>query len=248
MAKTILITGGSQGIGRATALLAAQKGYAVVVNYLRHAAAAEQAVAQILASGGQAIAWQADVGQEKEVVKMFEAIDRQFGHLDALVNNAAIIEPQMKLEAMSAARLEKVLNTNVVGSFLCAREAIKRMSVAKGGRGGSIVNVSSIAARLGSPFEYIDYAASKGAIDTLTTGLSKEVAAEGIRVNAVRPGMIYTDIHAKAGDPHRVSRLESAVPMQRGGQPEEVAQAILWLLSDEASYVTGAVVEVGGGR
>lgn len=248
MAKTILITGGSQGIGRATALLAAQKGYTVVVNYVRHAAAAEQTVAQILASGGQAIAWQADVGRETEVVQMFEAIDRQFGHLDALVNNAAIIEPQMKLEAMSAARLEKVLNTNVVGSFLCAREAIKRMSVAKGGRGGGIVNVSSIAARLGSPFEYIDYAASKGAIDTLTTGLSKEVAAEGIRVNAVRPGMIYTDIHAKAGDPGRVSRLESAVPMQRGGQPEEVAQAILWLLSDEASYVTGAVVEVGGGR
>ncbi len=248
MAKTFLITGGSQGIGKATALLAAQKGYWVVVNYARNTAAAEETVAQILAAGGQAIAIRADISEEEEVLQMFQQIDGQCGPLHALVNNAAIIEPQMKVVDMSAARISKLLSVNVVGSILCAREAIKRMSTAHGGAGGAIVNVSSRAAQLGSPFEYVDYAASKGAIDSFTIGLSKEVAAEGIRVNAVRPGLIYTDIHAKAGEPGRVARLEHAVPMLRGGQPEEVAETILWLLSAEASYVTGTFVEVSGGR
>ena len=248
MHKTVLITGGSQGIGKATAILAAQKGYAVVINFANNASAAQETVAQITETGGRAVAIQADISKEAEVLRMFEQMDEQFGPLDALVNNAGIIQPQIKVVDMHAERILQVLSTNVLGSFLCAREAIKRMSIAKGGKGGAIVNLSSIAARLGSPFEYVDYAASKGAVDAFTIGLSKEVAAEGIRVNCVRPGLIYTDIHAKGGEPNRVARLESSVPMLRGGQAEEVAQAVLWLLSAEASYVTGAFVDVSGGK
>ncbi len=248
MTKNILITGGAQGIGKATAILAAQKGYRVIINYAQNVAAAQSTLAQILDSGGMALTIQADISKEADVVRMFTQIREQVGYLDALVNNAAILEPQMKVVDMDAARISKVLLTNVMGSILCAREAIKTMSVSRGGTGGAIVNISSIAARLGSPFEYVDYAASKGAIDTFTLGLSKEVAAEGIRVNCVRPGVIHTDIHAKAGEPDRVARVAASIPMLRGGQPEEIAQAVLWLLSEEASYVTGALVDVGGGR
>lgn len=244
----MLITGGSQGIGRATALLAAQKGYTVMVNFAQNKKAAEETLAQIRAIGGKAIAIQADISKEDEVMRMFEQIDEQFGPLNALVNNAGIVGTQTKVVDMGVERMSNILSVNVLGSFLCAREAIKRMSTLNGGPGGSIVNVSSIAARIGAPFEYVDYASSKGAIDTFTMGLSKEVAMEGIRVNCVRPGLIHTDIHAKGGEANRVSRLAGAVPMQRGGQAEEVAQAILWLLSDEASYVTGAFIDVSGGR
>jgi len=248
MTKNILITGGAQGIGKATAILAAQKCYRVIINYAKNVAAAQSTLAQILDSGGMALTIQADISKEADVVRMFTQIREQVGYLDALVNNAAILEPQMRVVDMDADRISKVLLTNVMGSILCAREAIKIMSVSRGGTGGAIVNISSIAARLGSPFEYVDYAASKGAIDTFTLGLSKEVAAEGIRVNCVRPGVIHTDIHAKAGEPDRVARVASSIPMLRGGQPEEIAQAVLWLLSEEASYVTGALVDVGGGR
>lgn len=248
MTKTLLITGSSQGIGKATALLAAQKNYTVIVNYAQNEAAAAATVAQILKAGGKAMAIQADISKEIEVLRMFQQIDETYGTLDALVNNAAIIAPQMNVSEMTAERITRVLSVNILGSMLCAREAVKRMSKSRGGKGGAIVNLSSIASRLGSPFEYVDYAASKGAIDAFTTGLSKEVAAEGIRVNCVRPGLIYTDIHAKAGEANRVSRLETTVPMLRGGQAEEVAQAILWLLSEEASYVSGAFVDVSGGR
>ena len=248
MNKIILITGGSQGIGRATAIQAAKKGYAVVINYAHNLDAAEETLAQILNIGGKVWAIQADISKEAEVVRMFEKIRSDCGYLDALVNNAGILLPQMKVADMTADRITNILSVNVLGSFLCAREAIRIMGISKGGRGGAIVNVSSIAARLGSPFEYVDYAASKGAIDTFTIGLSKEVASDGIRVNGVRPGMIYTDIHAKGGEPSRVSRLASTIPMERGGQPEEVANAILWLLSEEASYATGTILDVSGGR
>ena len=248
MKKVILITGGSEGIGAATAFLAARQGYIVCVNYRQNHAAAEKVVAGIRQEGGQAFAFQADISDEKQVENLFKTIDEQVGVITALVNNAGIIEPQQKLVDMSAARIRKVFDTNVIGSFLCAREAIKRMSVKNNGSGGSIVNVSSAAARIGAPFEYIDYAATKGAIDTMTIGLSKEVAEEKIRVNGVRPGIIHTEIHAKAGEPGRVERLKENVPMKRGGQPDEVANAILWLLSDEASYITGTIVDVSGGR
>lgn len=248
MKKTLLITGGSQGIGQATAIMAAQKGYAVIVNFAQNTAAAEETIAQILEAGGDAISIQADISKEEDVLQMFKQIDAKYGRLDALVNNAGIVGPQTKVVDMSAERIHNILSINVLGSFLCAREAVKRMSVSKGGQGGSIVNLSSIAARLGSPFEYVDYAASKGAIDAFTLGLSKEVATEGIRVNCVRPGLIHTNIHAKGGEVNRVSRLAGSVPMQRGGQATEVAQAILWLLSEEASYVTGAFIDVSGGR
>lgn len=248
MNKIILITGGSQGIGRATAIQAAKKGYAVVINYAHNLDAAEETLAQILNIGGKAWAIQADISKEAEVVRMFEQIRADCGYLDALVNNAGILLPQMKVADMTADRITNILSVNVLGSFLCAREAIKIMGISKGGRGGAIVNVSSIAARLGSPFEYVDYAASKGAIDTFTIGLSKEVASDGIRVNGVRPGMIHTDIHAKGGEPSRISRLANTIPMERGGQPEEIANAILWLLSEEASYATGTILDVSGGR
>jgi NAD(P)-dependent dehydrogenase (short-subunit alcohol dehydrogenase family) len=246
--NTLLVTGGSRGIGAAMAHLAAQRGYTVCITYLRNQAAAEAVVAGIIAHGGRALAIAADVCVEREVVRLFEQIDAQVGPVAALVNNAGILEQQMRVDQMDAARLQRIFITNIVGPFLCAREAVRRMSTAYGGAGGAIVNVSSGAARLGAPGEYVDYAASKGAIDTFTIGLAKEVATEGIRVNAVRPGVIYTEIHASGGEPQRVERVKAAVPMQRGGQAEEVARAILWLLSDEASYITGACLDVTGGR
>jgi NAD(P)-dependent dehydrogenase (short-subunit alcohol dehydrogenase family) len=244
----ILVTGGGRGIGAATARLAAQRGYAVCITYLQNKAAADAVVDDIAASGGRALAIAADVAVERAVTQLFEQIDAQLGPVTALVNNAGILDQQMRVDRMDAARLQRVFATNVIGPFLCAREAVRRMSTRYGGAGGSIVNVSSGAARLGAPGEYVDYAASKGAVDTFTVGLAKEVATEGIRVNAVRPGVIYTEIHALGGEPERVERVKHTVPMQRGGQAEEVARAILWLLSDEASYVTGACLDVTGGR
>jgi NAD(P)-dependent dehydrogenase (short-subunit alcohol dehydrogenase family) len=248
MDKVMLITGASRGIGAATAQLAARRGYAVCLNYRQRADAAEQLAQRIRQAGGRAITVAADVADEKQVAALFAAIDREFGRLDVLVNNAGMLERQMRLEEMDAARLQRVFATNVLGSFLCAREAIKRMSTAHGGRGGAIVNLSSVAARLGAPHEYIDYAAAKAAIDAMTIGLAKEVAAEGIRVNAVRPGVVYTDIHASGGEPDRVERVRASVPMARGGQPEEIAEAVLWLASDQASYTSGALLDVAGGR
>ena len=248
MPKILLVTGGSRGIGAATARLAGQRDYTVCITYLHNQAAAETVVADITASGGSALAIAADVSVEPEVVRLFEYIDAHVGPVSALVNNAGILEQQMRVDQMDGARLQRIFTTNIVGPFLCAREAVRRMSSRYGGTGGAIVNVSSGAARLGAPDEYVDYAASKGAIDTFTIGLAKEVANEGIRVNAVRPGVIYTEIHARGGEPQRVDRVKASVPMQRGGQVEEVAHAILWLLSDEASYITGACLDVAGGR
>jgi NAD(P)-dependent dehydrogenase (short-subunit alcohol dehydrogenase family) len=245
---SILITGGSRGIGAATAQLAAAQGYAVCLSYLSNRAAADEVVEAIRDCGGKALAVQADVALEADVLRLFETVDREFGCLAGLVNNAGILERQMRVAEMDAARLARVFAANVGGSFLCAREAVRRMSTRRGGNGGAIVNVSSIAARLGGPNEYVDYAASKGAIDTLTIGLAREVADEGIRVNAVRPGLIYTEIHASGGEPGRVDRLKAGVPMQRGGDALEVAQAILWLLSEQASYTTGSFIDVSGGR
>jgi NAD(P)-dependent dehydrogenase (short-subunit alcohol dehydrogenase family) len=244
----LLVTGASRGIGAATARLAASRGYDVCVNYRSNKDAASRVVSGVEAAGRRAIAVQADVAIEADVARMFDACDRVLGRLDALVNNAAILEKQMRLEAMDAARVSRVLATNVIGPFICAREAVRRMSTAHGGRGGAIVNVSSGASRLGSPNEYVDYAASKGALDTMTTGLAKEVAADGIRVNAVRAGHIYTELHASGGEPDRVERVKSLVAMKRGGQPEEIARAILWLLSEEASFTTGAFLDVAGGN
>jgi len=244
----MIVTGASRGIGAATARLAASRGYAVCVNYRNNAEAAEAVVAEIAGSGSRAIAVQGDVAVESDVLRLFETVDDALGPLTALVNNAGILEHHMRLVDMTVDRFQRVFETNITGSFLCAREAVRRMSTRNGGRGGAIVNVSSMAARLGAPDEYVDYAASKGAIDTMTVGLAKEVAAEGIRVNAVRPGVIYTDIHASGGEPDRVERVKDMVPMKRGGQPEEVAAAILWLISEEASYSTGTFIDVSGGR
>ncbi len=244
----LVVTGGSGGIGAATAKLAAVRGYAVCVNYLQDRGAAENVVRDIANTGDRAIAVQADIGSEAEVIALFRQVDADLGTVTALVNNAATLERQMRLDEMDASRIERILKVNVTGSMICAREAVRRMSTRYGGKGGTIVNVSSGAAKYGSPGEYIDYAASKGAIDTFTVGLAKEVAQEGIRVNAVRPGFIYTDMHARGGEPGRVERVKALVPMQRGGRADEVARAILWLLSEEASYITGAIVDVSGGR
>lgn len=243
-----MITGGGRGIGAATARLAAQRGYAVCINYLRDRDAAEALTQEIAGGDGRAIAVAGDVALEKDVLHLFQECDRSLGPLTALVNNAGIVDRQSRVEEMDAARLQRMFSINVVGAFLCAREAIRRMSTRHGGKGGAIVNVSSAAARLGSPGEYVDYAASKGAIDTMTLGLAKELAADGIRVNAVRPGFVHTDIHASGGQPNRIERLRDGIPMKRGGQPDEVARAVLWLLSDEASYATGAILDVSGGR
>ena len=246
--KIALITGGSRGIGAAPALLAARQGWAVAVNYQANAAAAQTVVDRIRASGGTAIAVQADVAQEAEVVAMFQAVDAQLGRLTALVNNAGVVDVPARVDVMSGERLRRMFDTNVIGSFVCAREAVRRMSTKHGGTGGAIVNVSSAAARLGAAGQYVDYAAAKGAIDTLTIGLAREVAAEGIRVNAVRPGLIETEIHASGGLPDRVRDLAHQVPMQRGGTAEEVAEAIVWLMSDASPYTTMSLLEVSGGR
>lgn len=245
--KVILVTGASRGIGAATARLAGQRGYRVCVNYARDRSAAEAVVAAIEVEGGRAIAVPADVSSEDDVVRLFAEVDDRLGPLSVLVNNAGILETQMRVDQMPADRLYRLFAANVIGYFLCAREAVRRMSTRHSGRGGSIVNVSSAAARLGSPGEYVDYAATKGAIDTMTIGLAKEVAAEGVRVNAVRPAFIYTDIHASGGEPGRVDRVKHAVPMRRGGYADEVAKAIIWLASEEASYSTGAFIDVSGG-
>jgi NAD(P)-dependent dehydrogenase (short-subunit alcohol dehydrogenase family) len=248
MKPVLIVTGGSRGIGAATSRLAAARGYAVCLTYRSNVLAANAVVGEIENAGGKAIAVAADVAVEAEVLRLFDTVDRQLGPVRALVNNAGILERHMRVDEMDAGRLQRVLATNVVGTFLCAREAVRRMSTRHGGGGGAIVNVSSMAARLGAPGEYVDYAASKGAVDAMTIGLAREVAGEGIRVNAVRPGVIYTDIHASGGEPGRVDRIKASVPMQRGGTAEEVAQAILWLLSEQASYSTGTFVDVSGGR
>ena len=247
-APVLLVTGGSRGIGAATALAAAQAGYAVAVNYQSNSLAADEVVRSIRDSGGQAMALQADVSREDEVMAMFARMDAKWGPLAALVNNAGVVDVSSRVDAMGVARLSRMLSTHVLGSFVCAREAVLRMSTRHGGTGGGIVNLSSAASRMGSPGQYVDYAACKGAIDTFTIGLAKEVAAEGIRVNAVRPGIIETDIHASGGEPDRAQRLAPQVPMQRPGSAQEVANAIVWLLSPQASYCTGALLDVGGGR
>ncbi len=247
-AAVLLVTGGSRGIGAATALAAAKAGYAVAVNYQSNSLAADEVVRGIRDSGGQAMALQADVSREDEVMAMFARIDAKWGPLAALVNNAGVVDVSSRVDAMGVARLSRMLNTHVLGSFVCAREAVLRMSTRHGGTGGGIVNLSSAASKMGSPGQYVDYAACKGAIDTFTIGLAKEVAAEGIRVNAVRPGIIETDIHASGGEPDRAQRLALQVPMQRPGSAQEVANAIVWLLSPQASYCTGALLDVGGGR
>lgn len=246
--KTALVTGGSRGIGRATALLLAQHGYQVAVNYRQREEAAAEVVSLIQQQGGKAFSVQADISDEQQVVAMFCSLDQQGAVLSALVNNAGILFQQTSVAQLNAERINRVFATNVTGTFLCCREAVKRMSFQYGGQGGAIVNVSSAAARSGAPHEYVDYAASKGAVDTLTRGLALEVAAQGIRVNAVRPGLIYTDMHADGGEADRVNRIAPTLPMQRGGEPDEIANAILWLLSEAASYVTGTFIDAAGGR
>lgn len=248
MNRVMLITGASRGIGAATAKLAAAWGYDLCLNYREQSTAADALVEEIRANGGRAIAVQADMADEAQVLQLFASLDQAFGRLDVLVNIAGMLERQMRLEQMDLARWQRVFAVNVFGSFLCCREAVKRMSTRHGGRGGAIVNLSSVAASLGAPDEYIDYAAAKGAIDSMTRGLAKEVAAEGIRVNAVRPGVIDTEIHASGGEPQRVARVSRSVPMGRGGRAEEVAEAILWLASDQASYTSGALLDISGGR
>lgn len=248
MTAVMIVTGAGRGIGAATARLAAQRGYAVCINYRSDRGAAEALAQAIRSAGGRAITVAADVASEADVERLFRTVDRELGVVTALVNNAGVLERQMRVQDVDAARLQRILATNVIGTLLCAREAVRRMSTRMGGQGGAIVNVSSVAARLGAPGEYVDYAASKGAVDTFTVGLSREVAGEGIRVNAVRPGYIHTQMHASGGEPGRVERISASLPMQRGGQPEEVAHAILWLLSDEASYTTGTFIDLAGGR
>jgi NAD(P)-dependent dehydrogenase (short-subunit alcohol dehydrogenase family) len=248
MAEVILVTGGSRGIGRAVAILAAERGYDVAINYNSQAEAAEEVAAVVRARGRKAAVIKADVGKEEDVVRLFKEVDRQLGRLTALVNNAGIVDKSMRVEAMSGERLQRMFTTNTISAFLCAREAIRRMSKRHGGEGGAIVNVSSIAARVGGAGEFVDYAASKGALDSFTIGLAKEVGPDGIRVNGVRPGIIETDIHAATGDPGRVERIAPQVPLRRAGSAAETADVILWLLSPQSSYVTGALVDVSGGR
>ncbi|HWD30384.1 SDR family oxidoreductase [Pseudomonas caricapapayae] len=248
MDKVIVITGASRGIGAATARLAAREGYRICINYVSDDEAAQRVLAEVRELGAEAITVKADVSVEDEIIHLFQRVDAELGPVTALVNNAGTIGQKSQLEQMSEFRLLKLMKTNVVGPMLCSKHAVQRMSKRNGGLGGSIVNVSSVAARLGSPNEYVDYAASKGALDTFTLGLAKEVADDGIRVNAVRPGYIFTDFHALSGDPERVSKLEPNIPMGRGGQADEVAEAIIWLLSDKASYSTGSFIDLGGGR
>ena len=248
MDKVLLVTGGSRGIGAATCLLAARQGWAVAVNYTANSLAADEVVREIRAQGGRAVAVQADVAVEAQVLRMFEQVDAKFGRLTGLVNNAGVVDVSARVDEMSVARWKRMFDINVIGSLICAREAVRRMSTRHGGSGGSIVNLSSAAARLGSPGQYVDYAAAKGAIDAFTIGLAKEVGGEGIRVNAVRPGLIETDIHASGGLPNRVKDLQHLVPMQRGGTAEEVAEAIVWLLGEGARYTTMSLIDVSGGR
>ncbi len=248
MSNIVLITGGSRGIGAATALLAARAGYAVAVNYTSNSLAADEVVRRIRQGGGTAITVQADVAEESQVLAMFEKVDAKLGRLTALVNNAGVVDQTARVDGMSVARLKRMFDINVIGTMICAREAVKRMSTRYGGAGGAIVNVSSVAARLGAPGQYVDYAAAKGAVDVFTIGLAKEVAAEGIRVNAVRPGIIDTDIHASGGLPDRARDLAPQVPMQRAGSADEVAQSIVWLLGEASSYTTGALLDIAGGR
>jgi NAD(P)-dependent dehydrogenase (short-subunit alcohol dehydrogenase family) len=248
MNPTLLITGGSRGIGAACALLAARQGWDVAINYTRDQAAAEAVATQVRALGRRALTVRADVADEAEVLAMFAAVDRELGALRGLVNNAGVVDVAARIDEMSVARWRRMFDINVIGSLICAREAVRRMSTKHGGRGGSIVNLSSAAARLGAPGQYVDYAAAKGAIDTFTLGLAREVAAEGVRVNAVRPGIIETEIHASGGQPDRAAQMAPQVPMRRAGTADEVAQAVLWLLSDASSYTTGSIVEVAGGR
>jgi NAD(P)-dependent dehydrogenase (short-subunit alcohol dehydrogenase family) len=246
--KVLLVTGGSRGIGAATCRLAAKAGWAVAVNYSANSLAADEVVRAIRDGGGRAMAVQADVVDEAQVLRMFEQVDAKFGRLTGLVNNAGVVDQRARLDEMGVARWRRMFDINVIGSLLCAREAVRRMSPKHGGAGGAIVNLSSAAARLGSPGEYVDYAAAKGAIDSFTIGLAKELAAENIRVNAVRPGLIDTDIHASGGRPERLRELAPQIPMQRGGQPDEVASLIVWLLSDAASYTTMGLIDVSGAR
>ena len=248
MRKVALVTGGSRGIGAAISMLLARNGFDVCINYKNNSAKAEQLLTQLRNYNSNCIAIQADISDEEQVVALFNQIDIQLGTIGVLVNNAGILKKQAPITELSAERINDILTNNVTSAFLCCREAVKRMSTKRGGVGGSIVNVSSAASRLGAPGEYIDYAASKGALDSLTIGLSKEVAAQGIRVNCVRPGFIYTNMHSDGGEPDRVDRIAASIPMQRGGQPEEVAQAIYWLLSENASYVTGTFIDAAGGR